>query len=145
MRKYGWFFSIKSGRKLELWLYAMTFSRTDDETQIRLSSWIKYEGKNLKLLFFFLRDKLTVKQKKNPLPYFHAQKLCCQDLIAGTKPHDCSQDECPLRTEKTNRHDSAGKNMLPEELKREIKALNILVLKSDMMNLSKKCFYFSLF
>lgn len=91
MRKYGWFFSIKSGRKLELWLYAMTFSRTDDETQIRLSSWIKYEGKNLKLLFFFLRDKLTVKQKKNPLPYFHAQKLCCQDLIAGTKPHDCSQ------------------------------------------------------
>lgn len=144
MRKYGWFFSIKSGRKLELWLYAMTFSRTDDETQIRLSSWIKYKGKNLKLLFFFTWQ-VDCKTEKKSFALFPCSKLCCQDLIAGTKPHDCSQDECPLRTEKTNRHDSAGKNMLPEELKREIKALNILVLKSDMMNLSKKCFYFSLF
>lgn len=35
------------------------------------------------------------------------------------------------------------KNILPKELKREIKTLNTLFLKSEVMNLSKKCFYFS--
>lgn len=143
MWKYGWFSSFKSGRKLELWLYRMTFSRTDNETQIRLSSCMKYKGMNFNLsFFFFYLYNMPVKQKKPCLLYFHARKRCCQDLFTGTKPNYCSQHECALWTEKSNGHDSVGKNILPKELKREIKALSILLLKSDMMNLSKKCFYF---
>lgn len=147
MGKYGWFFTFKSGRKLELWLYGMTFCRTDNETQIRLSSCLKYKGKNLKLvfLFFFLLDNMPVKQKKTHLLFIHAQRHCCEDLITGTTPHDCSHDECTLRTKKTNGHDGVGKNILPKELKREVNTPNILLLRIGVMNLSKTCFYFSRF
>lgn len=52
MWKYGWFFSSKSGRKLDLWLFGMTLSRSVNETQMRLSSWNRYKGNNFKNIFF---------------------------------------------------------------------------------------------